>query len=299
MEGDLQRSGQADYPEAQNNAGEYSNYASNVRPPKEKLISILIVSIGFFAIIIAGAAMWSNINNPFAEIIRQGLEQDKVLAAAQQAEILALQTKDTDGDGLSDYSELNQYATSPYLKDSDSDGIDDKAEVERKSDPNCPEGQNCFTTPNQSTSTADVPTLQTSLSSPTIEITPDYIRQIMKNNGATDEQLAILTDEELLAEFKKYLDDNPAIAAEMSAKGVNINIQTTTIAPSSMAQPDTSKVDLKSLNVNSVADLEKLSGAQIRQLMISAGGDATILAQVSDDELKAMFLAKLQANKTQ
>lgn len=298
MEGDEHTSGQADYPEAPNNSGAYSNYAQPIRPPKEKLNSILIVSIGFFAIIIAGAAMWSNLSNPFAEIIKQGMEQDRVLAAAQQAELLALQTKDTDGDGLSDYSELNQYATSPYLKDSDSDGIDDKVEVERKTDPNCPEGQNCFTTPNQSTSTGDVPTLQTSISNPIIDITPDYIRQIMKNNGATDEQLKLLTDEELLAEFKKYLDDNPAIAAEMSAKGVNINIQTTTVAPS-LVQPNVSNVDLKSLNVSSVADLEKLSGAQIRQLMISAGGDASILAQVTDDELKAMFLAKLQANKTQ
>ena len=54
---------------------------------KEKLNSILIVSIGFFAIIIAGVAMWSNLSNPFAEIIKQGMEQDKVLAAAQRQKL--------------------------------------------------------------------------------------------------------------------------------------------------------------------------------------------------------------------
>lgn len=299
MEGDQLTSGQAIYQELPNNTAEYSNITPNARLPKEKLNSILILSIGFFALIIAGAVMWSNLNNPFADIIRQGIEQDKVLAATQQAELLAQQTKDTDGDGLSDYDELNKYSTSPYLKDSDSDGIDDKAEVTRGTDPNCPEGQNCFASASQSSSTGAVPTLQTSMTNPSVTITPDYIRQIMKQNGATDEQLKLLTDDELMAEFKKYLEENPATATELSASGVNINIQTTTVAPSSLTRPNVSNVDLKSLNVNSVADLEKLTGAQIRQLMVSAGGDATILAQVSDDELKSMFLAKLQANKTQ
>lgn len=299
MEGDQLTSGQAIYQELPNNTAEYSNITPNARLPKEKLNSILILSIGFFALIIAGAVMWNNLNNPFADIIRQGIEQDKVLAATQQAELLAQQTKDTDGDGLPDYDELNKYSTSPYLKDSDSDGIDDKAEVTRGTDPNCPEGQNCFASASQSSSTGAVPTLQTSMTNPSVTITPDYIRQIMKQNGATDEQLKLLTDDELMAEFKKYLEENPATATELSASGVNINIQTTTVAPSSLTQPNVSNVDLKSLNVSSVADLEKLSGAQIRQLMVSAGGDATILAQVSDDELKSMFLAKLQANKTQ
>lgn len=56
---------------------------------------------------------------------------------------------DTDGDGLNDFEELNIYNTSPYLDDSDSDGVSDGMEVEKGTDPNCPEGQNCgaITTP--------------------------------------------------------------------------------------------------------------------------------------------------------
>ena len=55
----------------------------------------------------------------------------------------SLKTKDTDGDGLSDYDELNGYQTSPYLSDTDSDGMNDAEEVAKQSDPNCPEGRDC------------------------------------------------------------------------------------------------------------------------------------------------------------
>ncbi len=52
---------------------------------------------------------------------------------------------DTDGDGISDYDEINIHDTSPYLEDSDGDGISDYDEIFiKKSDPLCPEGQDCF-----------------------------------------------------------------------------------------------------------------------------------------------------------
>ncbi len=51
--------------------------------------------------------------------------------------------KDTDGDGLSDWEEKNIHQTSPYLKDTDGDGISDKEEIDKGTDPNCPEGKEC------------------------------------------------------------------------------------------------------------------------------------------------------------
>jgi hypothetical protein len=54
-----------------------------------------------------------------------------------------LKNKDTDGDGLSDWDELNIYQTSPYLEDSDSDGIKDGDEVKAGKNPNCAEGEDC------------------------------------------------------------------------------------------------------------------------------------------------------------
>ena len=57
-----------------------------------------------------------------------------------------LSVKDTDKDGLSDWDELNNYQTSPYLEDSDSDGLMDKEEIEKSTDPNCPVGRVCSST---------------------------------------------------------------------------------------------------------------------------------------------------------
>ena len=73
--------------------------------------------------------------------LAQQSEQQSLSSAMNEA--LSLQQKDTDGDGLSDYDELNRYKTSPYLKDSDSDTYDDNAEIASGNDPNCPKGQDC------------------------------------------------------------------------------------------------------------------------------------------------------------
>ena len=58
-------------------------------------------------------------------------------------EILELQNRDTDGDGLSDYEEIYIYGTSPYLADTDGDGYTDKQEIDGGFDPLCPKGQDC------------------------------------------------------------------------------------------------------------------------------------------------------------
>ncbi len=54
-----------------------------------------------------------------------------------------LRQKDTDGDGLNDWEEINVYNTSPYLEDTDSDGFGDQEEIVSKNDPNCAAGQAC------------------------------------------------------------------------------------------------------------------------------------------------------------
>lgn len=66
-----------------------------------------------------------------------------LLPQTQELEEAEQRTKDSDGDTLNDYDEINLYGTGPYIADSDSDGISDAAEVKAGTDPNCAKGQDC------------------------------------------------------------------------------------------------------------------------------------------------------------
>lgn len=77
-----------------------------------------------------------------------------VLSQEQQTQS-DLRSKDTDGDGLNDWDELNLYKTSPYLADTDSDSFSDKQEIESGNDPTCPEGQSCVVSTTPSSTNSD------------------------------------------------------------------------------------------------------------------------------------------------
>jgi len=285
--------------------------SGGILPPnnrrREAINSILIIVIGVFALIFSSVAFLTTINNPFADILKQGAEADALAVREQQLALLADQTKDTDGDGLTDFDELNKYGTNPYLKDSDSDGIDDKSEVLRGTDPNCPEGQNCFntvqTTPvSASTNAGATPTLNTAPQQSNFTITADYIRNLMIQNGVDKTQLSQVNDADLMAEFSQYLKDNSDVAAELAQAGVNVASVSQPPASAAdgqtLAQPNASAVNLQAMNVKNVDDLKNLNGTQIRQLMIQAGASESLLSSVSDDQLKTMFIQQIES-KTQ
>ncbi len=129
--------------------------------------------------------------------------------SAASGEALLEETKqkitDTDTDGLSDWAELNTHGTSPYLADSDSDGISDSEEIKSSTDPNCPKGKNCGASdPLAPTDfAADVAGntdsgLAGELSAEDAEsLTPDEIRELLKQGGATEEQLQGVSDDDL------------------------------------------------------------------------------------------------------
>ncbi len=98
---------------------------------------ILFVAVGVSAIFLSIKQSTQKINSPFAAGDRTALEQ------LNENDSTVLKTKDTDGDGLSDYDETNVYRTSPYLKDTDSDGLSDGEELKNNTDPNCPQGKTC------------------------------------------------------------------------------------------------------------------------------------------------------------
>ena len=136
------------------NAGQQPAIANNNQPLKvnnsmlptytrgQKIGAIVLAFFALFIIIAWFIQLKSGINreiNPVADN-NGSVTKEEVNTAADQ---LAKQ-KDTDGDGLSDWDELNTHLTSPYLEDTDSDGFSDKEEIATSNDPNCPVNTECY-----------------------------------------------------------------------------------------------------------------------------------------------------------
>ncbi len=152
---------------------------------------------------------------------------------------VALRSKDTDGDALSDYDEFNLYKTSPYLADSDSDGFSDKQEIDSANDPNCPKGKVCGTTSVESGTASDfsnpqldsllngattlttAPSIPTMTTAPATSLTeeqkatlraavgdandPKLVRDFMKQAGLPQSTLDSLTDAQVVATFNEMV----------------------------------------------------------------------------------------------
>lgn len=122
-----------------------------------------------------------------------GNQNTAVLSQEQQTQS-DLRNKDTDGDGLNDWDELNLYKTSPYLADTDSDSFDDKQEIESGKDPTCPEGQTCVVSTAPSTTNTD-----SSFESPTLE------NLLNQNSGVTQTETNSTSTTNLSADEKNAL----------------------------------------------------------------------------------------------
>jgi len=178
-----------------------------------------VFGLSFLAVVILGVWVWqfnSRLSGPFEP-------NKEELAAAQQAakekEEAALleKSKDTDGDGLIDWDEINVYKTSPYLKDTDGDGISDFDEVRAGTDPLCAEGSNCgllATNPEDTnTGDAEIPSIApASLVDEELLILAlsgegdaKTMRQILLQGGADPDQVNLLSDEDLMLMYKEIL----------------------------------------------------------------------------------------------
>jgi hypothetical protein len=245
------------------------------RSTREKITTSAIIVVAFLGVI---AGYWQ---------LSQGLNVSKLLGKSMTQTIetpvapIDFQ-KDTDGDGLTDYEEQFVYKTSPYLEDSDSDGVADKDEIDAGHDPNCPGTESCNTLLSTSDSGVVVDNTQSVGAS---QLSPDRLRELLRASGATEEQLATLSDEDLLALYQQ--------AAAQSGGQFTSGVPVTT--GSTAPAPATNNTDLAALGINSVADLQKLSGAQIRELLIKQGAPTDVLQQVSDDQLKQMFIAQIES----
>lgn len=253
---------------------DFNGYQENIsvdrRSAKEKVTVAFVLITGFFAVILGVTQFSRSLKKPFTDLMLMASDsgvQNEALA------ILAQQQTDTDKDGLSDYDELNVYSTSPYLDDSDSDGVLDKEEIDGGHDPNCPGSDDCFRTDVTLSNANSNQTDQNLLLSANSD--PKVLRELLIKNGFPKDKLDTISDADLLTTYQQ------ALSGQNPTGSTNTNVSTGS--------------SLSGVNIKSIDDLKNLTGAQIRQLMISQGAPADVLSQVSDEELKTMFLAKLNS----
>lgn len=127
--------------------------------------------------------------------------------------LISLQSKDTDGDGLSDYDELYFYNTSPYIEDTDSDGFGDKEEIDDGENPICPRGEDCGAViENENVGGLDElrPSEQPPTENPLDAIKSlniGELRSLLKESGIDEETLGQISDMELESLYQKTLQD--------------------------------------------------------------------------------------------
>ncbi len=255
------------------------------RSTKEKIISGLILIVAVSAVFIGFYELSANINLPIDRIVQEAAQKvaDRQPSIAnctgencqtlqqQIAAILELKAKDTDQDGLSDYDELNIYGTSPYLPDTDSDGYSDKKEVDDGYDPNCPGDENCFYQPSQVSEVGYdyIPQNSDEMVNGIPESQYQIIREVLMDIGLTQEQVAQLSHDDLLSVYYELQIMN-----------------------------DQNTNSLPNVAIENNQSANYLSADEIRQSLLEQGVPADMLADVTDEELEAMFLQSL-SNMTQ
>jgi len=190
---------------------------------KNQKIAVAVLGVLAVAVVITWMAQFKkSINGPFSYNPTETTKSTTTCEGPECQE--SLKTKDTDGDGLTDWDELNIYGTSPYLEDSDSDGIPDKEEIEAGADPNCPAGRDCSALADissESSEEASSTELDLNLGSTGEELTSDQekilqdilagqvdasaLREMLLESGMDQETLNQISDEDLLASYKEVL----------------------------------------------------------------------------------------------
>lgn len=260
--------------------------AARQRSKSEKMNVIAIIIVGILAVVLGFWQLGYGIANPFGFLDDDGGKSTDVPGGSMPLQI------DTDGDGLLD-SQETAYGTSPYLEDSDGDGINDGDEVKNGTDPNCPQGQQCSTGYQFSSSTGTyVPSLGgiPQASAPSIDVAK--LRQILVAGDMDQAEVDAMSDAEIIQLFQEILSEDPTLASQFAEAGVSV--------PSSGDQGYfvPSNIDVSNLKISSVEDLKNLTGAQIRALMLQSKPEyASQLSKFSDDQLRQMLMESLEKNQ--
>ncbi len=187
---------------------------------EQKTGFVLLLIFGILAVGLGLLQMRNTIYGPF--VIRAQEPSSQIVLD----ENARLQRIDTDQDGINDYEELNFYETSPYIPDTDSDGTGDKQEIDRGTDPLCPEGEVCVSadsgvtttstigTPVQSDTSAsgDIAASEGTLNPADLEALindPAGLRELLRASGKmTEEELAAIDDATLQQLAQEVIEES-------------------------------------------------------------------------------------------
>ena len=185
---------------------------------KNQKIALIVLAVFVLFLMVAWSIQFKrSLTEPFAYKGGDSQVDTTENAAVTDAD---LKNKDTDGDSLSDWDELNVYKTSPYLEDSDGDGTKDGDEIKAGADPNCPEGKTCSTTvpSGENTQASNTPSLLTgnqldlsSVSSSDVELQaliqgesdPGKIRKLLLDAGMDKNVLSQISDADLVSSYRE------------------------------------------------------------------------------------------------
>jgi len=194
---------------------ETSFFKSLPKPQRNAFLFLSFLSLGI--LILWAWQLNFRLNIPFNTPNNENISVDE--AASDFGTLLM--NMDTDGDGLTDWEEINLYGTSPYLADTDGDGVSDREEIERGTDPLCAPGQACDTgsiitspslipslnigeefldVPGFSNNTNDI--LEAMLSG---EANASQLRLLLIESGADTSLLEQLSDDDLLTAYQEML----------------------------------------------------------------------------------------------
>ncbi len=261
---------------------------------RRKIIFGSILGIGVAALAFGVVAFFQGLKSPFLPPVAN--QTNTQVAETNTASLESLKTKDTDGDGLSDYDELYVYHTSPYLADSDSDGISDKDEIARGTDPNCPEGKTCRQPVNTANSNAQTNSGNVNQTAVTDTVPLDTLRKALKDAGAPQTVIDNLTDADLLNLYSQTVAEsnttNANAATNTSAS--NLAANSSLFANTSFTNTASTNAGTNSAEANFYASLSNLSPSEIRTFLVQSGVDQTTLNGMDDATLKLVFQQALQ-----
>ncbi len=230
----------------------------------------IVALLGVVALGASGWLVWRSITGATASpsTVKSNVNSTTTQAVAA---LEKLKTKDTDGDGISDYDELYLTHTSPYLKDSDGDGIPDNAEIKNGADPNCPTGKVC-----------EGFRLLTTAVDANGNLTPEFLRRSLASAGVAQATLDATDDATLLRIYQQVIKAQPATNTNSAANTNGGPAASNTNIPSIVNSNST-------VTPAALTQIQQLTPAAIRQLLIQNGIDPASLNGIDDATLKQIF----------